>query len=208
MGVFCFSPAQRDKNDPSADRAERGERGWGGRRAGAASAKHALSFGAQSALVPNGLHKACFMGRPPLRPEVGPSRASAPHRVCCGCCILEIRDKLEGGTILSETLAICGACRCPGVMSSNAVSIPEAHCLSTTTQWSAVELGSKQRMYFETEHVFESTKLRYSKLSAWTAISTKHYAPFRTVITAGFSLERHRSLHRKIPGCRLIPDRA
>jgi hypothetical protein len=47
---------------------------------GGARDKHALSFGAGQA-YPNGLHKARSTGRPPLRTEVGPSRASAPHRV-------------------------------------------------------------------------------------------------------------------------------
>jgi hypothetical protein len=72
MGGFCFSPAQRDKKTihRQTEQNESSERGKAG-AAGSASAKHALCFGAQQALVPNGLHKARSMGRPPLRTEVG-----------------------------------------------------------------------------------------------------------------------------------------
>ena len=35
-------------------------------------------------------------GPPPLRTEVGPSRASAPHRICFCCCTLENQGRRSG----------------------------------------------------------------------------------------------------------------
>jgi hypothetical protein len=54
-----------------------------GRRVGATSAKHVLSFGAQACLSER-TEKARSPGRPPERHEVEHRRAIAPPRSCFG----------------------------------------------------------------------------------------------------------------------------
>lgn len=70
-----FLTAQRDQNAPIADGGERAERWWEAGVMGVASAKHALSFGAQPALIRTG-------GKGPLfGPSTEAPRSGAKPRV-------------------------------------------------------------------------------------------------------------------------------
>jgi hypothetical protein len=94
-GRFLFlTSAARQKTIHWQTEQNEGSEGGEAGVVGVASAKHAPSFGARPALIRTDSTRPALCGRPPLRTEVGPSRASAPHRVCS--LLLDFRGSVAG----------------------------------------------------------------------------------------------------------------